>query len=93
MWNYFTNVASTRIPLGVVMRTAPTVLFEGSTNSATDWDVYYSGAFRSISNINAANITSDSFRVNISASGLASGGASGLYSRSATAGIVADAEL
>ena len=93
VWIYFTNVASTRIPLGVVMRSAPTVLIEGDTGSATDWDVYYSGAFRTISNINAANITSNSFRLNMSASGLTSGGAAGLYSRSADAGLIADAEL
>lgn len=93
MWIYTTAAASTRIPLGLVMRAAPTITVEGSTNSATDWDIYYSGSFRTPNSIVAANITSDSFRVNVSASGLTSGGAAGLYSRSADAGLTAESEL
>jgi len=94
MWAYEDNTCSTRMDLPTTMRAAPTLTLEGSTNTNADWDVYYNSAYRNVTSISTANPTTDNFRINVSTvSGLTTGGACGLYSRSATAGITADAEL
>jgi len=94
MWAYADNGASTRMSFPTTMRAAPTITIEGSTNSNTDWDIYYDGSYRTLTNIHSANPTKDNFRLNVTASsGIPGGGACGLYTRTGDTGLTADAEL
>ena len=78
LWGVNANVMSTRLPISVVMRAAPTAAFVGTRN--TDFNVYYNGGNQTLTGESATDTTDDAVRFDMSSSGgFAANGAGGLY--------------
>ena len=78
LWGVNANVMSTRLPISVVMRTAPTGAFVGTRN--TDFNVYYNGGNVTLTGESATDTTDDAVRFDMSSSGgFAANVAGGLY--------------
>ena len=78
LWGVNANVMSTRLPISVVMRTAPTGAFVGTRN--TDFNVYYNGGNQTLTGEAATDTTDDAVRFDMSSSGgFAANVAGGLY--------------
>ena len=86
------SVASCRLYFPVTMRTSPSCSLVGTIN--TDYQAYYNGGYKTLSNAGISDVTSDSLRLDAVTSSLFGGGGCALFYVQTTSGaITATAEL